>query len=243
MFAALAPDVRKACGLPVSQQSQLLRSAEGSAKRFRTSAGEAEKVVKNILLTLIICLVPLAAKAAPLNIVNVAAPAINCVFSTSCSVRVKDTKADVPLSTGGEGLLRTRTFKGASGSPADGLFAYEYRLDLSEAVGKKPACIDWISLSFGPVVNSLNFGGDTRADQVFVITGGGIGSIGLASAVQTRGTIRFTFTSPVCSGISGSKGASTYFWGVVSEQPPKNITTVLHETGGATHVVKARSPM
>ena len=70
---------------------------------------------------------PLVANAAPLKIVNVAAPAINCVFSTSCSVRVKDTKEDVPLSTGGEGVLRTRTFKGSQGSPAEGLFAYEYR--------------------------------------------------------------------------------------------------------------------
>jgi hypothetical protein len=200
-------------------------------------------MLKTTLLTLIICLVSLAAKAAPLKIVNVAAPAINCVFSTSCSVRVKDMKEDVPLSTGGKGLLRTRTFKGASGSSAEGLFAYEYRLDLTDAVGTKPSCIDWISLSFGPVVNSLNFGGDARPDQVFVITTGGIGSIGLASAVQTRGTIRFRFKSPVCSGTSGAKGASTYFWGLASEQPPKNITAVLHETGGATHVVKARSPL
>jgi hypothetical protein len=200
-------------------------------------------MLKIILLSLIICLVPLAAKAAPLKIVNVAAPAINCVFSASCSVRVKDTKEDVPLSNGGEGLLRTRTFKGASGSPAAGLFAYEYRLDLTDAEGTKASCIDWISLSFGPVVNDLNFGGDARTDQVFVITSGGVGSIGLATAVQTRGTIRFRFKSPVCSGISGAKGASTYFWGLVSEQPPKNVTAVLHETGGTTHVVKARSPM
>ena len=199
-------------------------------------------MLKTILLTLIICLVPLAAKAAPLKIVNVAAPAINCVFSTSCSVRVKDTKEDVPLSTGGEGLLRTRTFKGASGSPAEGLFAYEYRLDLTDAAGTKPSCIDWISLSFGPVVNSLNFGGDARSDQVFVITTGGTGSIGLASAVQTRGTIRFRFKSPVCSGISGAKGASTYFWGLVSEQPPTNVTATVHEMNGVTRVVKARSP-
>jgi hypothetical protein len=200
-------------------------------------------MLKTILLTLMIYLVPLAAKAAPLKIVNVVAPAINCVFSTSCSVRVKDTKEDVPLSNGGEGLLRTRTFKGASGSPAEGLFAYEYRLDLTDAEGAKASCIDWISLNFGPVVNDLNFGGDARTDQVFVITTGGVGSIGLATAVQTRGTIRFRFKSPVCSGISGAKGGSTYFWGLVSEQQPKNVTAVLHETGGAKHVVKTRSPI
>lgn len=200
-------------------------------------------MLKTILLTSIICLAPLAAKAAPLKIVNVGAPAINCVFSTSCSVRVKDTKEDVRLSTGGKGVLQTRTFKGASGSPADGLYAYEYRLDLTDAVGTKPSCIDWISLSFGPVVNRLNFGGDARPDQVFVITTGGIGSIGLASALETRGTIRFRFRSPVCSGTSTAKGASTFFFGLVSTSDPENITALLHETGGVTHVVKTRSPM
>jgi hypothetical protein len=195
------------------------------------------------MLILIVCLVPLAAKAAPLKIVNVAAPAINCVFSKSCSVRIKDSKEDVPLSAGGEGVLRTRTFKGATGSPAEGLFAYEYRLDLTDAVGTKPSCVDWISLSFGPVVNTLDFGGTARPDQVFVITSGGVGSIGLASAIQTRDTIRFRFTSPVCGGTSAAKGASTYFWGLVSTSDPENVTALLHETGGATHVVKTRSPM
>lgn len=200
-------------------------------------------MLKTILLTSIICLGPLAAPAAPLKIVNVAAPAINCVFSTTCSVRVKDTKEDFALSNGGKGVLQTRTFKGADGSPADGLYAYEYRLDLTDAVGTKPSCIDWISLSFGPVVNRLNFGGDARPDQVFVITTGGTGSIGLASALETRGTIRFTFRSPACSGTEKGKGTSTFFWGLVSTSDPENITALIHETGRATHVVKARSPM
>ena len=200
-------------------------------------------MLKTILLISLVCLTPLAAKAAPLKIVNVGAPAINCVFSTSCSVRVKDTKEDFMLGAGGKGILRTRTFKGADGSPAEGLFAYEYRLDLTDAVGTKPSCIDWISVSFGPVVKSLDFGGDARPDQVFVITTGAIGSIGLTSAIQTRDTIKFRFKSPVCSGTAATKGASTYFWGLVSTSDPENINALIHETGGATHVVKTRSPM
>ena len=200
--------------------------------------------MKSFLAASLVSLAPFAAQAAPLKIANVAAPAINCVFSTSCSVKVKDTKDDVPLSAGGKGVLQSRTFKGAEGSLAAGLFAYEYRLDLRDAVGKKTiSCIDWISLSFGPVVSTLNYGGDALSDQVFVIASGGTGNIGLASAVQTRGTIRFTFKSPVCGGTSSGKGESSYFWGLVSTQPPKNITAVIHETRGATHVVKARSPM
>jgi len=92
------------------------------------------------------------------------------------------------------------------------------------------------------VVSSLNFGGDAANDQMFVITSGGTGSIGLASARQTRGTIRFTFKSPVCGGTSEKKGDSSFFWGLVSLEPPKDITALLHETRRATHVVKARSP-
>jgi hypothetical protein len=199
--------------------------------------------VKKLGFALLIFVTPIAAKAAPLRIVNVAAPAINCVFSTSCSVRVKDTREDVPLSTGGKGVLQTRTFKGAKGSPADGLYAYEYRLDLTEALGTKPSCVDWMSLSFGPVVSNLNFGGDAAPEDVFVINRGGTGSIGLASATQTRDTIRFAFRSPVCSGAENGKGTSTFFWGLVSTSDPENVTALIHETGRRTHVVKTRSPM
>lgn len=200
--------------------------------------------MKRFVFASFLSLMPIAGQAAPLKIANVAAPAINCVFSTSCSVKVKDTKENLTLSGGGKGLLQSRTFSGAEGSLAAGLFAYEYRLDLRDAVGKKSiSCIDWISLSFGPVVSTLNYGGDALSDQVFVITSGGTGNVGLATAVQTRGTIRFRFKSPVCAGTSSGQGDSSYFWGLVSTQPAKNVTAVIHETGGATHVVKARSPM
>lgn len=147
------------------------------------------------------------------------------------------------MSGGGRGVLQTRTFKGAKDSPADGLYAYQYRLDLTEASGARASCVDWISLSFGPVVGHLNFGGDAAPDHVFVITSGGTGSIGVASASQTRDTIRFTFRSPVCSGRANEKGAGSFFWGLVSTSDPENITAVIHETGRATQVVKARSPM
>lgn len=189
-------------------------------------------------------LVSATVNAAPLKIVNVSAPAINCVFSKSCSISVKDTTEDVQLKVGGIGKLRSRTFKGAEGSPAAGLFAYEYRLDLENAVGFTAlSCVDWISISFGPVVKTLNYGGNAKPDQVFVVATGGVGKIGLASAVQTGTSIKFKFKTPVCAGTAPGKGSSTFFWGLVSKQAPKNITALLHETGGPTHVVKARAPL
>jgi hypothetical protein len=76
-----------------------------------------------------------------------------------------------------------------------------------------------------------------------VVTTGGVGNVGLASAVQTGSTIKFKFKTPVCAGASSGKGESSFFWGLVSKKQMKNITATLHETSGVTHAVKARGPM
>ena len=202
--------------------------------------------MRKLSVALLFALAPIVGKAAPLKLVNVAAPAINCIFTTAspCTIRVSDTWADVPMSGGGTGRLQSRTFKGLAGSPADGLFAYEYRLNLTDAVGAANiACVDWMSISFGPVVSTLDYDSDHKPDQVFVVTSGAVGTIGLASAVQTADTIRFKFSKPVCEGGAPGKGDTSFFWGLVAKSPAKDVTAILHETGGATHVVKARSPM
>jgi hypothetical protein len=201
-------------------------------------------MIKRLLLILLLSLTPFAVKGASLKIVNVGAPAINCVFNASCTVGVRDTKDNVPLSAGGTGIFQSRTFKGANGSPADGLFAYQYRLDLRNAVGVTAlTCIDWVSIRFGPVVSTLDYNADRRPDQVFVVNNGGLGSIGIASAVQTGSTIRFKFKTPVCAGSSAGKGDSSFFWGLVSQRPASNVTATIHETSGVTRSVKARAPM
>ena len=199
--------------------------------------------MKRFSFALLLCFAPIVVAAAPLKVVNVSAPAINCVFNPPCTVTVNDTSDNVTLSTGGTGFLQSRTYPGAPGAPAAGLFAYEYRLDLRNAVGATAiSCIDWISMSFGPVVSTLDFNGDRKPDQVFVVTGGGIGTIGIASAIQTGSNIRFNFTTPVCGGGAPGRGDSSFFWGLVSKNKAKFVTATLHEPGGATHVVKARSP-
>src|ERR1043166_3384074 len=202
--------------------------------------------MKTLSLALLLCFSPVAVRAVPLKVVNVGAPAINCVFTTAspCTVTVSDLVSNVPMSAGGTGRLQSRTYLGLPGSAAAGLFAYEYRLDLTNAGGTlNIACIDWMTISFGPVVSVLDYDGDKKPDQLFVITSGGLGTIGIASAVQTGSNIKFTFNSPVCERGAPGKGETSFFWGLVSKQgPAKTVTATLHETGGATHMVKARAP-
>lgn len=199
--------------------------------------------MKKLSLVLLLCLTPFAVEAVPLRVVNVSAPAINCVFNPTCTVTVSDTSDNIPMSTGGTGFLQSRTYTGAPGSPAAGRYAYEYRIDLRNAVGAVAiSCIDSMTISFGPVVSTLNFGGSPEPDQVFVVTGGGIGTIGIASAIQTGSKIKFNFTSPVCEGGAPGRGDSSFFWGLVSQTPPKFVTATLHESGGVNHTVKARAP-
>jgi hypothetical protein len=202
-----------------------------------------EYVMKKLSLAMLFGMIPFAVEAVPLKVVNVNAPAINCVFNPTCTVTVNDTSDNIPMSTGGTGFLQSRTYNGAPGAPADGLYAYEYRIDLRNAVGAVAiSCIDSMTISFGPVVSTLNFGGTPAPDQVFVVTGGGIGTIGIASAFQSGNKIKFNFTSPVCEGGAPGKGDSSFFWGLVSKTPPQFVTATLHESGGANHTIKARAP-
>jgi hypothetical protein len=179
-----------------------------------------------------------------LKVVDVSAPAINCVFDPSCTVIVTDSTAPIPLPAGGTNFLQSRTFMGTPGAPAGGLHGYEYRIDLRNAVGiTYIPCLSAMTLEFGPVISTLDYNGDEEVgDRVYVVTGGGLGSVGLASATQWGNTITFNFTAPVCAGGSPGSGQSTYFFGLVSAQPPRPVTATVRETTGSVHNVPTRAP-
>lgn len=185
----------------------------------------------------------LAGCITPLKVVNVGAPAINCVFDPSCTVTVTDTTAPIPIPAGGTNFLQSRTFMGKPGAPANGLYAYEYRIDLRNAVGiTYIPCLSSMTIKFGPVVSTLDYNGDGEADQVYVITSGGLGSIGLASAAKEDNKITFTFSAPVCAGGHPGGGQSTFFFGLVSTQPPRPVISTVKETTGTVYDVQVRTP-
>ena len=191
----------------------------------------------------IISLVFITGCITPLKVVNVGAPAINCVFDPSCRVTVTDTTAPIPIPAGGTNFLQSRTFVGQPGAPANGLHAYEYRIDLRNAMGiTYIPCISSMTLEFGPVVSTLDYDGDGVADQVYVITSGGLGTIGIASAEKDGNTVTFNFSAPVCAGGSPGTGQSSYFFGLVSTQPPMPVTATVKEAIGPVYNVPARAP-
>jgi hypothetical protein len=103
------------------------------------------------------------ARAAPLSVVNVGAPAINCVFSPTkipdapppaCSVVVNDSVGTfTPPGDSGDARLQSRTYPGTAPAPAAGDMAYVYRVDLTTVQGATAAnCVATLALDFGPVV-------------------------------------------------------------------------------------------
>lgn len=180
-----------------------------------------------------------AAEAQPLRIVAVGAPAVNCVFAPSCTVTVTDFSA--PLF--GPGFLQSRTYRAEPGSPAAGLWVYEYRIDLrAVAGGPGVAMVSGLAIDFGPVVNTLDYDADgRRGDQVFVVTSGGLGSAGPTSAVQTGRVVTVRFSPPVHGGSAAAGGQSSYFFGMVSAAPPRAMTARLFTNRG-TLALQARAP-
>ncbi|MDE2059552.1 MAG: hypothetical protein KGJ27_07500 [candidate division NC10 bacterium] len=180
-----------------------------------------------------------------LKTVTVSSSSVYCLFDPSCKVTITGSSTTpIPMQVGGKAFLESRTFVGKPGTPASGLYGYEYRIDLEKAtettvdveeVGKVQymPCLRSIVFDFGPVIDTLDYNGDGQAgDLIYVVTSGGPGRIGLGPVERFHGRLTFNFDSPVCVGSSDRQGDSTFFFGLVSAQPPRSVDTTIMETGG-----------
>lgn len=189
-------------------------------------------------VTLLLLAIATAATAQPLTVVHVSAPAINCVFNPTCKVTVQDISAPI-WSTG---FLQSRNYRGASGAPAAGYYVYEYRIDLRNVVGVTfIPYITRLHVNFGPNVR-FNFDGRGGLDDVFVVTQGGLGNVDVASAVRFGNTIVFTFKPLVAGGAAPGKGDSTFFFGLVSRYPRRNVTASADNNAGPALLLNAWAP-
>jgi hypothetical protein len=181
--------------------------------------------------------VPAIAQASPLTVVHVAAPAINCVFNTTCTIVVNDSVGNFTLSgDSGNGRLQSRTFVGGAGAPAQGMNGYDYRIDMTAMHGVTTAnCIGTLKINYGPAL-TYNYKPGTPS-QVYVVTSGGLGSVGPSSATLTGTVVTFNFATPVCP------GQTSYFFGLASHNGPAATNAQMMPTPGSTPVtVAARAP-
>lgn len=170
-----------------------------------------------------------------LTVVEVDAPAVDCVFDTSCKMGTNDSSGAMRFTQfGEEAFLLSSTYSGQPGSAAAGLTAYLYRVDLTEATAHTE-CVGGLVLNFGPVTK-LTYP-QNQPGQVFVITKGGVGSVGIKSAEQDGDVITFTFKRYLCA------GASTYFFGLAAPKGPQSATATLFEFGNPPFIqLTARTP-
>lgn len=179
------------------------------------------------------------AAAQSLNRVNVSAPAINCVFSTSCTVSVSD------LSTPylGNGFVQSRTFQGQPGSPAAGKWVYEYRIDVTSVVRRTTPQVTSLSLPVAAPIVAMDFNGDGNAgDQVFIVTGGGLGAVGPGTAWLHGDTLHFTFNPPISGPTPSAGGQSSFFFGFVTDSPPMDAQGRIEANVLPDHFLTVRVP-
>jgi hypothetical protein len=200
--------------------------------------------MRRITLFLFVLLVAAMAVASPLTVVTVSAPDINCKFDPSCKIVVNDSSANFTLpGTTGNAFLQTRTWpKGKPGTVGAGKYAYLYRLDLTQLTGlTAQGCVTQLKITFGPVV-SLNYNGVGGTEQVFVVTAGGLGSVGPSSVDKTGNVVTFNFDKPICSGSSPGHGQTSYFFGLSSTKPAHAVTATVSATAGGPLSLAARAP-
>jgi hypothetical protein len=185
---------------------------------------------KTILSAAIAAAIPGAAEAQLLKIVEVNAPKVNCVFQIDCIIPVTDTVSNISppfLADPGTAWMQSRTFAGEAGAPGAGTTGYEYRLSMTQA--SAPGCILGFNLNFGPH-KPLPYANNVLAD-VYVVTTGGLGTIGLKSAERNGDMIEFTFAAPVCADGPPDNAKTTFFFGLAATAAPMKVSASVYGIG------------
>ena len=197
----------------------------------------------SVSITILLIALLAACNGTHLSIVNVNAPAVNYVFDNDGIITITDTTDDIELiGMEGTGFLQSRTLPvGETGTAAEGLYGYQYRIDLTEVGGiLNIVCISSFKIVFGPVV-SLDFDGNGSNEDVYVVTTGGLGNISPTSVDVAGDTLTFNFSPGICVGNAPGNGDCSFFFGLVSAYPAHFVTSEIH-AGGTDYQLEARAP-
>ncbi len=188
---------------------------------------------------------PLAAQPVPLFPAQVSAANIDCLFGVQCAITPHDEATDIPLAISGKAILHSRTIPGAANGRAPGRTAYQYRIDLTEAVALgDSSCINALSVKFGPISKLPYAPGVILRDVYEIRQGVPPNQIGFANAVQDGEDVTFTFTRPLCAADGVNPGASSFAFGLASlNEPVRGVRVHLDAPGFADLQVKSFGPL
>lgn len=181
---------------------------------------------------------------------NLSAAQVNAAFDLNGILIVNDLESTFTTrETSGEGYLLTRLFpKGETGTVGQGLYAYLYRVNMSELVSVVEArpCVAQVILPFG-AVSKLDYDGDKVLEDFFIISqGGAAGNLAPTQVVQdnTSLVITLSFTQGICSAYKDMQGDSTFFIGFASTQPYKaDQSTLIITPAGSQVQLDTRVPV
>jgi hypothetical protein len=144
----------------------------------------------------------------------------------------------------GNAVLQSRIIRAAPGSRAEGRFAYQYRVDLSNATTLVDlSCLTNLSVKFGPI-EKLPYAPNSLRDVYEIKQGVPPNQVGFSSAVQTGDQVTFTFERPVCAGDGSAPGATTFAFGLASRDGPDRAVGVLMDANGLDDIrVKSFGPI
>jgi hypothetical protein len=224
----------------VGRSREISPALQHTPQMQHSARGDSMGALARFALSTAVILIALpSAQGASLSVVSVAAPGINCIYDPSCRVMATDTVAGIPMAgISGRAVLQTRTFAAAADAPGAGKFGYEYRVNLTGAVGH--ACVTALKLPFG-AIEKLPYNQGGPYGDIYVITSGGLGTIGFAGVEKAGDTIVFTFSKPVCAGAKPGEGESSLFFGLSSSSPPKPVTAQIDVRGAENVSVPARA--
>ena len=185
---------------------------------------------------------PAAAQPVPLFPAQVSQNNIDCLFGVGaqCTVTPHDEATSIPMgSISGNAVLHSRTFLGPADSRAPGRTAYQYRIDLTNATALgDTACIDNLSVRFGPVAKLPYAPGVILRDVYEIRQGVPASQVGFVSASQTGDVVTFTFApGQFCAGAS-----SVAFVLASLDEPVRGVHVKIDASGQEDIQVKSFGP-
>ena len=172
---------------------------------------------------------PVIAQPVPLFPAQLNGANIDALFGQDNSPEAVDTEIPLP-GINGKAVLHSRIIRAASGSRAEGRFAYEYRVDLSQATTfVDSSCVTNLTVKFGPIEKlpyAAGAPGVALRDVYEIKQGVPPNQVGFSSADKTGDFVTFTFERPVCAGDDRSPGDTTFAFGLASRDSSDRAVTV-----------------